>query len=147
VLTQQEQEEQQAVLQEIFAGPEQGIDAPVPRRASAVRIAALPRPAAWPWGLAAGAATPHVLLAFGLAMMVFSETCSEPTRSLFLGPASVALLGAGSLMTPVGMLCGLAGILLVCSHLNGWVMLVSILTLPLNLYVCLILCGIIPFAC
>jgi hypothetical protein len=102
-------------------------------------------PARWPWRVAVGAGVSPAMLALGLMTMLLSEACPEPDRSLFLGPASVALLVVGVFLAPVGMLCGLAGILLVRRHLNGWVVLVSILTLPVNVIVCLVLCGIIPF--
>lgn len=87
------------------------------------------RPYAWPRLLAVGAGASHVAIAlvFGLA---FAWQDHLGGLDLVLGLLCVGVLG------PLGAVCSLAGIGLVRWHLNGWVLLASILTLPLNLYLC-----------
>ena len=57
------------------------------------------------------------------------------------------LLRYAVILSPIGVLCGLAGLVLVMVHLNGPVVLVSGATLPLNAYLCLIQFGVIRIAC
>jgi len=48
-------------------------------------------------------------------------------------------------LSPVGMLCGLATILQVRRHRSVWLLAAAVATLPLNTCICLVICGIIPF--
>jgi hypothetical protein len=59
----------------------------------------------------------------------------------------LGLLMASAYLAPPALVCSLLAILLVRSHLNGWNLLVGVLTLPWNVGTTMILCGLTLFPC
>jgi hypothetical protein len=96
-------------------------------------------PADWPWLLAwlfaLAAAASHVLLGFGIVL-----SFAAPSESLGL-----LLVLLSILLGPLGVICSLLGIGFVRLHLSGWGMLLCVVTLPLNVFLSLLVFGIIPF--
>ena len=97
------------------------------------RVPPAVRPYGWPWLLAAGAGASHAGVAAGVAL-----------AWVLHGDLGFVLALLSILLGPPGVVCGLAGLGLVRRHLSGWVFLVSLLTLPLNVYFSLLVFGVIP---
>jgi hypothetical protein len=134
------QKKQPTVLEELLAIREELSPTASPATSLAPapsRPATLAPPAKWPRLVALGAASSHLLLPLSLLLM-FTVRPESIGEALLLGSACLA---------PLAALCSLLAILLVWLHVSGWILLVGILTMPLNVYICLILCGIIPFGC
>jgi hypothetical protein len=130
-----EEEQRQTVLQELLAGKDQFVDRPEASRGAPARASRPPRPARWPAMLALGALSAQAEL--GLTLLTMSAGRSAHALSRPLAYAFLCLV-------PPAMLCGLLAILLVRLHGTAWVLLVGVLTLPLNVYVGLVLCGVVP---
>jgi hypothetical protein len=92
--------------------------------------ATVQRQAAWPLILAIGAVGPHVLFLLGMAVQLLAGSLEFDVKCL-LWEWLFLLTG------PLGCACSLAGIVTVCRHVNGGVLLLSVLTLPLNVWLCL----------
>jgi hypothetical protein len=141
MLRQLEQREQQAVLRELPAGPDQAlVDAATTCRRPAARIASPFEASIWSLAIVAGALSSHVMLALGLLGLLLA-----PSNGLdFLLLASVFL-------APPATLCSLLIILMACTRRNRRNMLIGIpigiLTLPLNVFMSWGLYGLMAYGC
>jgi hypothetical protein len=121
VLTLKEQQEQQAVLQELLAGPDQAlVDAARTCPRPVARAAAPPAPTLRSQVVVTVALSSPVMLVLGLITLV----------------AGPLLLMVSLLLAPPATICSLLATEIGCSHRNRRHMLIGILTLPLNVAMC-----------
>jgi hypothetical protein len=121
MLTQQEQQDQQAVLQELLAGPDQAlVDAAKACPRPVARAAAPPEPTLRSQVVVAVALSSHVMLALGLLTL----------------PAGLILLMVSAFLAPPATICSLLATEIGCAHRNRRHVLIGILTLPLNVAMC-----------